>query len=254
MTAESVGAEALRIDPRDRGTEAPRTDPMPSAASTDPIENAPGADRLREQMIAVARRFSDRIASDDIVFIGVCGSVSYTPNPGDDIDLVIVCRNGTLWRSLLRCFFAQRRAKVPELCLSLTMDEDGACRLFDASHDYLTASDAAHVIPLRGGDWYERLLRRSPSVFEYFPERRVPGVEPLPDPRAVRAPLDAALFFLTAAYLEAKALVKNHQYRRRGWRERVFRTVVSPHQFWFDSERYRQLRMAGRPAPAAVPR
>lgn len=197
----------------------------------------------KEHMIEKGFRFLERVGSRDIIFSGISGSVSYDPHEDDDIDIFLITKNRRLWTTLLRAFITRILNGDGKICISLVMDERFARSFFAQSGDYLLASDSVHVIPYRGRDYYRNLLNSSPFVRRYFPDEVTEeNFSNENDSRGRRLSMEPVVFLLLSVWVILKSMVNNHRYRKENRLTELFATVVSAHTFYFDSDKYHELR------------
>jgi glycosyltransferase involved in cell wall biosynthesis len=186
---------------------------------------------------------------------GVTGSTAYgEPREGDDLDLFVVLRSGSLWWFLLRAYLALRvarwrdsRFRGPPPCLNYLLEEDVAAAEFAQRSDLLFAREALNVRVLHGDAYYRGLIASAPwmamEVPRLYERRRADAgpIVPAAAPAAIRV-LNAAVFPFLAAYLHVVGLVRNHGLRRAGVTERRFRTVTRLRRMAFASHRFDRLR------------
>ena len=198
---------------------------------------------LKLEKIQQAEEFFNHIGKKDLRFFGIAGSVSYEPNSADDVDIFIITERGKLWKVLLKSFLARRKVGNESICISLTMDEEFAANLFRKEAEYVVASDAVHVIRLFGATYYENLLSISPFVERYFPNQ-IKGTVYLPDcvPTWLDSIFNCALFLLLAPYLIIRSL-RNSRRLSKVDLEREFKVRIGVGHFYFDSVKYRNLKM-----------
>ncbi|AKA49553.1 hypothetical protein IX51_11095 [uncultured archaeon] len=197
----------------------------------------------KDHMVSRGFRFLERVGSRDIVFSGISGSVSYNPHDNDDIDIFLITKNRRLWTTLLRAFIIRILNGDRKICISLVMDESFAWSFFSQSGDYLLASDSVHVIPYRGGEYYQSLLNNSPFVRRYFPDEVSNGYFPNEnDGRSGRLSVEPLVFLLLSVWVILKSMFNNHRYLKENRLAELFATVVSMHSFYFDSEKYHEMR------------
>ncbi len=197
----------------------------------------------KEKLTLQGMRFLDRLGKKNILFSGISGSVSYTPGEDDDIDIFLITDNNRVWSTLLRALLLRITNRNRRICLSFIADRSFAVSLFSGQGDYVMASDAVHMIPFQGMKFYEGLLSISPFVRKYFPEEASePAGGMTGRKRRFRGPIEYFCFLSLSCWLILKSMYHNRQYIREGKRESIFRPVVSPHAFYFDSVKYHDLR------------
>ncbi len=196
---------------------------------------------VRNSKISMATEFFHRLGTKNLLFLGISGSVSYDPEPEDDIDIFIITYAGKLWSTIIRAMIVRRIYRLDPICLSLCLDSVSAIEMFDESHDFIVARDSLHVLPLFGDSYYNRLVKGSPLIMKFFPEEFYPDDKPafIDKKRGLQ---ESALYLLSSVYLEIKGLLNNHRYENANERERCFRTVLGLHRFYLDSLKYQKLR------------
>ncbi len=197
---------------------------------------------LKDELISRGFNFLSLLGKRNILFSGISGSVSYEPGEEDDIDIFLITSRDRLWSTLLRAFIIRIINRDSRICLSLILDSLDAESMFTGKGDFVMASDSVHVIPYRGEEFYHGLLSRSPFVQKYFPGRGTSNISSLRDDKPRFNPLEPASFLLLSAWLTLKSLYHNHMFRRNGRYEDVFRPVILPHSFYFDSVKYHHLK------------
>lgn len=182
---------------------------------------------------------------------GITGSTAYgTPKKGDDLDLLVVTRPGSVWLFLAFAYLAVRlrgstAGERPPPCLNYVVDEEVARAEFSRSRGFLFAREALTVQPLVGDRFYRDLLASGPWMGVEVPrlysaraERSGTPVAPDPAPWALRA-LNAGLFPVLATYVQLAGLYRNRRERDAGGGG--FRTVTLPRRLAFFSVRFDEL-------------
>jgi hypothetical protein len=202
--------------------------------------------------------------------VGITGSTAYLePEPGDDLDLLVVTRSGALWVFLAYAYVALRLRRRPPPadliapCMNYVMDDVEARRDFGRPQGFLFAREALTTRPLEGGEYLRGLVGASPWLGREVPrlyarwQAEGLGSDPTPSPAplAVRA-LNALLFVPMAAYLQLVGLVRNRRAHSRGNSEAAFRTMTLPRRLSFQSDRFgrlNQLYVRGQDSGTAEP-
>ncbi|WP_393970865.1 hypothetical protein OXIME_001107 [Oxyplasma meridianum] len=196
---------------------------------------------IKDSKICVAREFFKLLGTRDLLFLGISGSVSYDPEPDDDVDIFIITKSWKLWITIIRAMIIRRIHGLYPICLSLCLDSVSAKKMFDESRDFIVAMDSLHVIPLFGDSYYNKLMRGSKLIKNFFPDEfkayEIPVLE-----HARFNLQNCALYFFSAVYLELKGLIHNHRYESENKREKCFKTVLGFHSFYLDSIKYQKLR------------
>lgn len=194
---------------------------------------------------------------------GITGSVAFgEPREGDDLDLFVVSRSGSLWWFLARTYFAlylarRRRSSWhgPTPCLNYVLEDGTAVREFSRRGDLLFAREALSVQLLQGEEYYRGLVACGSWMREELPRlydartRSPANIAVEPAPPVIRA-LNVIAFPLLATYLQLLGLARNHYHRRNGATETVFRTVTTIRRLAFASRRFERLRSQYAGAPA----
>lgn len=193
--------------------------------------------------IQMARDFSERLWNRHLEFIGISGSVSYSPKPEDDIDIFLIAKNGWLWLELVWAFMLRRILRMEDICLSLSLDRKNATILFQDLNS-LQERDAMHVIPVKGHEFYLELLQR----------RKISGSNGI-DPesshnsnkvssRSFMGLINMALFLMMSPLQKMKELRFN-SLKLTSQPEMVYHIVMDPGRLILDSEKYRKLSESG---------
>jgi len=198
----------------------------------------------------------------------VTGSTAYgKPGPGDDLDLFVVTREGSLWWFLAYTYLAARVASgrraagsAPVPCLNLVIDDREAPREFSQRRGFLFAREALSARPVRGEEYYRGLLSMAPWMAGEIPRlyaeknSNAPPPPPAPVSLAVRF-LNAAVFPWLAAYLQLVGLRRDARYRAREMSDQRFRTETGWRRLAFASRRFERLRgRYGAPESGPAPR
>jgi hypothetical protein len=198
--------------------------------------------------------------------VGITGSTAYgAPEAGDDLDLFVVTRAGSLWVFLAYTYVAVRLGFRPAAgtdrpppCFNYVLDDRRAPAEFAEARGFLFAREALTAQIFRGESYYQDLLASAPWLGTEIPRlyaKRTSGVPPVrapPAPWAVRL-LNAVLFPVLATYLQLAGLRRNARLRAQPAREGTFRTVTGPRRLAFVSDRFDQLRVDLAPATCMAP-
>ncbi len=200
-------------------------------------------------------------------FVGVTGSTAYgEPEPGDDLDFMVVTRPGSVWLFLAYTYLALRwhRARPPGSaappCFNYVLDEEEARRRYSTGRGFLFAREALAARVIDGGEYYRGLLGSAGWIRDELPRlyARWEGPAFPPTPAPTPAPIlvrlaDALVFPWLAAYLQLAGLVRNHSLARRGLTERAFRTVTRRRRLAYETLRFEELsRSYQPPEPGAM--
>ncbi|MGA8664486.1 MAG: glycosyltransferase family 2 protein [Thermoplasmata archaeon] len=195
---------------------------------------------------------------------GITGSVAFgEPRPGDDLDMFVVTRSGSLWWFLARSYLALQLARLrdptlrePTPCLNYVLEDGPVASEFARRSDLLFAREALTVQILCGDEYYRGLVASSPWMRLELPRlydlrSDAPGtIVSEPAPPTIRL-LNALVFPLLASYLQLVGLVRNARQRRQGVAEGGFRTETSRRRLAFASRRFEHLRVRYSNTPVA---
>ncbi|HLH86075.1 MAG TPA: hypothetical protein VKU79_04345 [Thermoplasmataceae archaeon] len=186
-------------------------------------------EQTKRAKIEEAVNYCRDLGSKWIKFIGIAGSVSYLPEPDDDVDIFLIAEEGKLWLVLLKAFAIRRIRGHSNICLSLNMDEKYALQLFSGQMSRLQQRDARNVIPISGDEFYRHLLNRdhiSPGFGRFG---------------KIITTVNSSIFVILGSYLILKGFYKNK--RKFIKQHGNFSTRVSSRFFYLDSSKYRRLEL-----------
>ena len=189
---------------------------------------------LKLSKINYGLEFLDRLRIDTIVFAGISGSVSYMPKENDDVDIFLITEDDALWSVIARAFLLRRSLKMHDICISLCMSRSYAMYYFSNIEEDLIMSDANHVIPVHGHDFYRYLLSIMGKKGNVLNER---------SQKSRMSLRRAVLFSAMSSFLLLKGYFVNIALKRNGKSAEVFRTLAAKDYFILDSEKYRILKM-----------
>ncbi|MGC2034727.1 MAG: hypothetical protein WA761_04685 [Thermoplasmata archaeon] len=184
--------------------------------------------------------------------IGVTGSSAYgEPEAGDDLDFMVITKDGALWVFLLMTFVRLRLVRPmagsgpgPAPCFNYLMEDAAAREEFGRPRGFLFAREALTTRAITGGSYYRGLLKGSrwlemevPGAWEEYTASEGMGPSKVRVPSAIRA-INGVLFPVVAAFQQAKSLFRNHQLRRSGRTEECFRTVTLWSRFALLTEKF----------------
>lgn len=201
--------------------------------------------------------------------VGVTGSTAYgEPEPGDDLDFLVVTRSGATWLFLAFAYLALRRRRrgafvgehrPSDWCFNFVVDDRDARARFSRPQGFLFAREALMTQVLVGDAYYRGLLSTAPWIQEEVPRLHARWTQsplpPLPpeEPASWTARVANALVFpLLAPYLQIVGLVRN---RRLGRREpgRGFRTITTWRRMAIESYHFDRLTEIYAPASSVRP-
>ncbi len=189
---------------------------------------------LKLSKINYGLEFLDKLHLDTVVFAGISGSVSYMPKENDDVDIFLITEDDALWSVIARAFLLRRSLKMHDICISLCMSRSYALHYFSNIEEDLIISDANHVIPVHGHDFYRYLLsimgKKGNILYERSQKSRV----------SLRR---TVLFSAMSSFLLLKGYFVNIALKRNGKSAEAFRTLAAKDYFILDSEKYRLLKM-----------
>ena len=189
---------------------------------------------LKLSKINYGLEFLDKLHLDTVVFAGISGSVSYMPKENDDVDIFLITEDDALWSVIARAFLLRRSLKMHDICISLCMSRSYALHYFSNIEEDLIISDANHVIPVHGHDFYRYLLSIMGKKGNVLNER---------SQKSRMSLRRAVLFSAMSSFLLLKGYFVNIALKRNGKSAEVFRTLAAKDYFILDSEKYRILKM-----------
>lgn len=189
--------------------------------------------------IQIAEQFSERLWNRHIEFIGISGSVSYTPEPTDDIDIFIITKTGWLWPELFWAFMLRRILRMNDICLSLSLDSRSAGILF-RKLTMLQERDAMHVIPVKGKDFYLELLRERNVIGG---KGKFPGELNKSAKAAQRTFMELVniAFYLVLSPMQKIKELRFNSINIQTSPDKVYHIRMDPGRLILDSEKYRRL-------------
>jgi hypothetical protein len=193
----------------------------------------------RERKIREAREFFGKIKVDNFMFIGISGSVSYEPREEDDIDIFLISKRGKLWISIVEILLFRRAFGFRDLCLSLSMDESYAFSFFAQLKEGLAAKDSKRVVPIKGEEYFNRLLKVSSVISGETDGNNALWKVKTREGRHLGSLLDLIPFLFVSSWINIRALYSNHRDRKDG--RGGFKTIFSLHKFYFDTDKYHKL-------------
>ena len=187
----------------------------------------------------------------EVIMAGICGSVSYgSAAEGDDVDIILICRSGSLWSVLKKVLLAARTVRKkeswrPVICLSYCA-EDSAFREEMANHRTgLFASDCLNIRVVKGEDYYCNVLAGNGWMRYFFPAayaaRLRDGVrrEPQNEDRNIsRNVLD---YMLIGNYLKVMARMRNLVFHLKGRDSALFTARIERDRCIYASDRWKKL-------------
>ncbi len=206
-----------------------------------PLKQDGEISNIKNEKINYALNFSKSLPKKGVLFIGISGSVSYDPGRFDDVDLFVITRNGSLWAVLLTFLIKRRILGFKDICLSLNLDNANAKRMYMEELTPLRRSDAFHVIPIFGEEYYNSLLELSYLNGKTKDKRESSNLLMDKETRLSGRAGNLLLFFLLSPLLYLKALFVSHREQKGNLADIRFDSRLSSGYFYFDSQKYRQL-------------
>ena len=120
--------------------------------------------QARRKKLEEANEFVHSVLSGNVLFAGVSGSVSYLPDPDDDIDIFLIVKTNRLWKELLKSFIVRRLKGNRDICLCLAFDDEYALHYYRQEISGLAVKDSLNVVSIFGGEYYSRILHSSPCL------------------------------------------------------------------------------------------
>lgn len=160
----------------------------PSIAGITSIKSKKRLEREKysEKKLIIARNASKLISKIPTVkFVGITGALAMNnANKDDDIDLIIITKNNTLWLTRLCVYcllhttsYILRKPRVKNerdaLCLNMWLDEEDM--IWDKSDRNLyTAHEIAQIVPLvNKSNAYEKFLYKNKWILDFWPNATV---------------------------------------------------------------------------------
>ncbi len=201
--------------------------------------------QARKKKLVEATAFVHSILSGNILFVGVSGSVSYVPEPDDDIDIFLIVKTNRLWKELLKSFVIRRLRGSSDICLCLAFDNKYASHYYGKEISGLAVKDSVNVVSIFGDEYYSRILQSSPAVIANYPPMKVSLSEDLVDVNDniswVSSLINIIFFVIGSSWLFLKQLYVNKMLDRQGRDSERFRTIAGLHRFYLETEKYREL-------------
>lgn len=213
--------------------------------------------RRAEKNLAFAFMFADFSHGDLARLFSVSGSSSYGSVPAwGDLDFFCIARRDTLWLLITRLLILVRVFRAiypytPSLCLSCMMDESYAKRVFSTIRDPLFARDALNVSVIRGQNFYDKLLRETAWLSDYYPklyQQRISandlhnGLETSEPTHPLLKVANQFLYLLVGSYLRLKAYLANRNLTRDGRDSLLFAAKIGSDHCIYESVRYSRLK------------
>jgi hypothetical protein len=250
----------------------------PDVADLDGVRAfAPGSARHdlegRQRRARAYRVAAERLVQRDLRILtpwircaALTGSAAYgAPEVGDDIDLFVVVRTGSMWLFLIAATLGVRlryrpcdEEGRPRPCLNYVLDERSAAGEFAPRRGFLFAREALTAQILRGDDYYRTLLASAPWMGGEIPRMyALRSAGPLAPPAKQLAwPirfLNAAVYPPLAFYLHLVGMYRMARLRRDGGPVKEFRTVVRFRRLAVPNDLFDRLALALERASASEP-
>ena len=222
------------------------------------LERRAAQRRLTADRLRLASSFGARVSRicPGVDLVAVSGSTAFGGcEPEDDIDFFLVTRRRRMWAVLLASMALarldrKRDAGLPIFCFNRVTEREPCLVAFGRPGDALFAREALSLRVVRGGGFFQDLLKRGQWMEGPFPtlyRRNLaadvdPQASPVPDGGAVWSVANGLAFLGLAPYLYLAGLVRNARLRRQGRMDALFRTVVAFRFFSYDSRKFETLR------------
>ena len=201
--------------------------------------------QARRKKLEEANEFVHSMLSGDVLFAGVSGSVSYIPEPDDDIDIFLIVKTNRLWKELLKSFVVRRLSGNSDVCLCLAFDDEYALHYYRHEISGLAVKDSINVVSIFGDEYYSRILHSSPAVMAHYPPMKTSLSADLADMNEsnswASSLINVIFFVIGSSWLYLKQLYVNKMLDRQGRTSERFRTVAGLHRFYLETEKYREL-------------
>lgn len=204
-----------------------------------------------------ASKFADFSEGGEERVVSVSGSSSYgSVAIGDDLDFFCITQRDALWLFITRLLILARVFRAfnrdsPSLCFSCMMDESYAKKAFRTIRDGLFARDALNVSIIRDYGFYNKLLRDSLWLSEYYPKlyrQRVSSNEIETWQKTSEKTnlflrfANLFLYEMIGSYLRLKAHLGNRKLTRDGREPLLFTAKIGKDHCIYESVRYSELR------------
>ncbi len=188
----------------------------------------------------------------ELLLGGVSGSVSYGSSAtGDDVDIIMITENGTLWK-VLKCALLEarriRRARpdLPILCLSYCMDAGPFSEEALNHRSRLFARDFLRMKTGVGRAFYVRTLKECSWMRDFYPavyDERLNDAPVLEDKGDIRPrrTWNGITYITLGSYLMLAAHVRNSRFRRQGNEHSAFKAVIAGDRCIYVSDKWKSL-------------
>jgi len=208
-----------------------------------------------ERKLTAAERLAARLADGNVVFLAVCGGISYRLSAmSDDIDFFVATKPGRTWVFLLRAYLETRVEKVrawlsgenAPFCFSLVLDWSEMMERYASGWSRLVARDILNSVPLIGGEFYGLFLRRASWVGSLYPRLYAQRLEsPVPASEGVQSSastvarlVNLLVYAYLSRYLKFLAFIRNLRFRRAHLHNRLFELKATPKSLMLSSTKY----------------
>lgn len=217
------------------------------------FEKQPAMQRNAEELMGFGLSFLRelRLRCPEIMLCGISGSVSYgCSNRTDDVDIVLVARDGALWRAIAKALLLARRIRgqrkgSPVLCLSYCMDETAFRREAEGHRSRLFARDFLRLRTEGDSALYIDTLSSNRWMRDYYPKAYDEKLRTCnaPDEKSALAVSrgDYMHFVVIGTYLRAAAGFRNARFRRLGESAREFSAIVRRDRCIYESRKWKML-------------
>lgn len=188
----------------------------------------------------------------NVLVVAVSGSTSYLSSaPSDDLDLLIVTRDGKLWITLLsllvylrvRKTLAPVLGKLHDYCLSLSFTKSGFRHFLETSRSPLTARELINLRIIRGADWMAEAVNECKWIREYYPTISLgQGSGSFENDTRSTSTQENLIHAFLSRYLKFIAAIRNLLFLANGLTARVFRVLENPEMLMYESAKYESLK------------
>jgi hypothetical protein len=193
--------------------------------------------------------------SADVLMAGISGSVSYeTAREDDDVDIIVIARDGTLWTVLWRLLLEARRTRKsfpdgPIICLSYCMEDTPFRKEAGMHRTRLFASDFLNTRVVSGMAYYKDVLRENSWMADFYPAgyARVTGrtAESDGEERQNTAPAggrwNGVKYRVAGTYLRMFARARNLLFSIKGMDDCRFRANIAGDRCIYESSKWSHL-------------
>jgi hypothetical protein len=189
----------------------------------------------------------------DVLIAAVSGSTSYgSSDTDDDVDVMLVTKNGKLWTTLFKTLLFLRTRKIVfhspknriEFCFSMVATAQGFKDFLENTKNALVARELLYLKPVKGEGLLMSVLSGCSWIRRYYPRfKPATNEEPAFDVSTKKLGLVESLAFnIVGSYLCFVARLRNAHFRSSGRPADVFEVIKSVDMLIYESNRYKALK------------